>query len=212
MMKINLKNAFKTSKIFGVLSIFVTLSFLQTIAHASTNDTAKLVQKAYSATKTLQSEFTQETYVETLNRKIKNRGTLYLDRPGKMRIEYKVAPARTYVSDGKKLWIASEGNRQVQSETLGKSGVPNEALAFLKGFANLHEQFKVENGKGRQLLLYPKQKSWFKFLDCKFERNGLLSTMIVHNVSGGQAVYNFKNSKQNIDLSADLFKKPKPHK
>lgn len=191
-----------------VLLIIGCLS-LPLVAHAASLDgRIATIEAAYREAHDLQADFTQSTYVKTLRKHLKNHGVLYLKKPGKLRIEFRGSPKKHYISNGKKLWIYTPGDKQVQTQTLGK-GIPKEALAFLNGFGDLRKEFTVTVGKKMTLQLHPKKKSGFQRLDCTFNNDGLLTAMTVHNSSGGTAQYRFRGITTNQGLAESFFLGPK---
>lgn len=122
------------------LSLFGSLAFSET-----SQQIADQVQQAYEATQALQMNFTQETYVQLLERKVKKTGQAQFQKPGKFSIRYEGKGGREYFSDGQKLWIYKNGSRQVQVYTLKEGEIPAEALSFLGGLGKLKRDFVVED-------------------------------------------------------------------
>lgn len=201
-----------------VLAITVTASLMAVpvAAAISLDKRVDAIQDAYQRLADLQASFTSQTHVKTLGRSVANQGTLYLQKPGKLRIEYQAAPPRHYISNGKTLWIKTPGDKQVMKQKLGKS-MPREALAFLNGFGRLRELFTIAPGAGKKpltkkqtaLRLTPKNPSGYQRLDCTFDKRGLLVDLVVVNNSGGTATYHFTDIATNVDLKKGLFQAPK---
>ncbi len=183
-------------RLHHVLSICLLFIALPT-AHASSVDTmVDTIQSTYQNLGDLQADFEQELFVKSLGRAITNHGTLWLKRPGKIRIEYRGATPQQYISDGKSLWLYQPGDTQAMRYTIGKNAaIPREALAFLNGFGELHTLFTIKTAKrkagGSYLELVPKQASGYQQLDCQFDRAGLLADLTIHNTTGGTAQYHF---------------------
>ena len=168
------------------------------------------IQTTYRTLSDLQTEFTQQLYVKTLNRAVANTGTLWLKRPGKIRIEYRGATPQQYISDGKSLWLYKPGDTQATVYAVGKNAaIPREALAFLNGFDELRSLFMIKMIKakhdGAYLELAPKQQSGYTQLDCQFDRTGLLTALTIHNTTGGTAQYHFSPITTNPGLPETLF-------
>lgn len=168
------------------------------------------IQSTYRALADLTAEFTQDLFVKTLGRSIKNQGTLWLKRPGKIRIEYRGATPQQYISDGKSLWLYKPGDTQAAAYTIGKNAtIPREALAFLNGFGELRTLFTIKSAKfkkgGVYLELAPKQAGGYTQLDCQFDRAHLLSTLTIHNTTGGTATYRFGALTTNGGVAESLF-------
>jgi len=171
------------------------------------------IQSTYQKIQDLQSDFTQSTYVEVLGSTIKDRGVFSMKKPGLMRIEYTGEHPKTYISNGKKLWIIDPELDQVETHTVSGETVPREALEFLKGFGNMRALFKVEPWESEHkeeghvyLKLTPKSASaHYKWLACDFGPDNILKMMTISNKSGNLSTYIFTGIKINQGLDKGLF-------
>ncbi|GEM_PF-2058810 len=168
------------------------------------------IERAYQNLADLRADFTSATLVKSLGRDVQNHGVLYLQKPGRLRIEYQGAPPRHYISDGKRIWIYTPGDPQVMTGKLGDAGIAREALAFLGGFGKLREQFTVDDSAGKgALTLTPKATpAAYQKLEGTFNAAGLLTDLTVFNNDGGTARYHFTNLTTNPGLSPEFFRWP----
>ena len=58
------------------------------------------VEAAYARIADLKADFTQQAFNKSLGQTIKDEGTVFLKRPGKMRWEYRAPSPQQIVSDG----------------------------------------------------------------------------------------------------------------
>ena len=171
-----------------------------------------MIQSTYHSITNLEARFTSTTHLTTLNRTITNHGIIYLQPPGKIRIEYQGDTPRHYISDGKSLWIYTPKDGQIIHNSLEQSGIPSQALAFIGGFGKLTRLFRVKQLKDSRsidtdtyLHLIPKKRSNFSALDTTFNQQGLLTDLTIYNHSGGKVEYHFKQIRINHQLPSKLF-------
>jgi outer membrane lipoprotein carrier protein len=179
-------------------------------AAPSTQSLIDRVEHRYQQITDLKTTFEQKTFIKTLNRSLSTPGTLYLKKPGKVRIEYQGSSPRHYVTNGKHLWVYTPGDREVMKNTVGKGGIPPEALAFLGGFGELRRLFHVEavRAVGREIAmtLRPKSITSYRQLDGRFDADGRLIRLKIFNSSGGHATYDFQQIEENRGLADGLFR------
>jgi len=176
------------------------------------------IEKKYRAIKDLSANFTQSTHIELINRTVKRRGSFLFKRGGKFRIEYSGKNQKTYVSDGKTLWIFIPGDlASHQSFKVNDNNIPKEVLSFFGGYADLKKDFlitrsnafKLVTKKETPLHLVPKRKgSQFKSLDALFGSEGILKKLVVENRSGNKSEYHFKKIHIDKNLKNSTFSKP----
>lgn len=176
------------------------------------------LQRTYQTASDWQADFSQSTYVDLLGKNIEKSGHVSIKKPGKLRIQYKGEVGRLYVSNGKKLVIATPGDSQV--ETYNTSQVlAKEALAFLQGLGNLRKEFSVTSVTSQEakkwgnekshltlLKLTPLKKSIFqKIILGADPKNYHVREMTLINTSGNTTHYIFYGIRFNSGLSDDLF-------
>lgn len=177
-------------------------------------DQVEAVGETYRAAGDVSADFTQDTFVEVLGTTVAKRGVFRCKHGGKFRIEYAGTQEKTYVSNGRLLWVYIPGDASslVTYEVDGES-VPREALAFLSGFDNLRRDFRITRSdafdggaEGYALHLDPKsRKAHFKALDAKFNGDNLLVELKVHNKSGNVSHYRFTNIRTKAGIADSVF-------
>lgn len=178
------------------------------------------VQAAYEKTQDLQMDFSQKTYVALLEEEVQKKGLAQFKKPGKFRIEYKEKRGRTYLSDGKTLWIYRSGDDQVSKVNAGDENIPAEALSFLGGFGKLKEDFAVESvdpKKAQELKIDQKNLQWLELTPLKkqsqidwlvvgFDSKDLLVRVLyLYTDTGNLSQYQFSNLRANEGLSEESF-------
>lgn len=177
------------------------------------DDILDTIQNKYRALTTLSAKFTQTTKVELLGKNVTSTGTLYLAKPGKLRIEYDSPTSKTYISNGKTLWVADKTTHQTDSFKIGSSQIPKEALTFLNGFGDIRESYGAHtvtsNTDGSTTLrLVPMTATSYTALDGTFRRDGVLVRLSIFNRSGNISRYSFSEIQENPALTDHLFAAP----
>lgn len=178
------------------------------------------VQVAYEKTQDLQMDFSQKTYVVLLEEEVQKKGLAQFKKPGKFRIEYREKRGKTYLSDGKTLWILRSGDDQVTRVNAGEENIPAEALSFLGGFGKLKDDFAVEtvDPKKAEELKIDKQKfQWLELTPLKkqsqidwlvvgFDPKDMLARVLyLYTDTGNLSQYQFSNLRTNEGLKEESF-------
>ncbi|MBI4365572.1 MAG: outer membrane lipoprotein carrier protein LolA [Deltaproteobacteria bacterium] len=177
------------------------------------DDDVEAIQLTYHNLTDWRARFTQSTRVEGLGKTITATGELTVKKPGKLRLEYHTNPPRRYISDGKMLWIYSEGDNQYQVLPLGSGAVPRDALTFLTGFGDLRRTFLIEPAVGdtrpagyAALRLRPKRKAGYRSLDVVFDARHRLVQLVIVNPSGNRTHYRFDGVEMNTGIADTRFR------
>ena len=116
-------------------------------ATAETDALAAKVQKAYEAVKGLFAEFEQVTTLTNGSKGPKANGRMWFEKPGKLRWEFDAPEKKSFVSDGKTLWMyEAEENQVIVNEHMEETESLT-ALNFLGGFGDLKKDFNVAAAK-----------------------------------------------------------------
>ena len=99
------------------------------------------LQQNYDATVDFIADFSQETEVKTINRKLKASGKLYFKRPGKMLWRYEEPKGQFVLADGKNLYFYQPEQDQVIKSPLKNAFRSDIPLSFLLGLGNLKNDF-----------------------------------------------------------------------
>lgn len=210
-------------KIIPLFAVFFILPLI--IGENSARAEGAVLEKlksTYQQSNSWNADFSQATYVEVLGREVKKNGEIYLKKPGKMKIDYKGERGKSYISNGQKLWIYTEGDTQVQVFKKISSVVSTEALAFLQGLGDLEKEFRIksaekgtvkpQNSALSLLELFPKKKGspLTKVILGVEPKTGMVEEAFLFNTSGNNTHYVFKNIRLNANLEDRFFEFDKP--
>jgi len=115
-------------------------------AQPSATQAVQQVQQFYANIKQVTAMFRQEVTNNTFGSTKSSDGTVYLMKPGKMRWDYLekkptgVVVKKSFISDGKDLWVIEHDNKQVVKKSLQQDMLP-VAVTFLYGKGDLTKDF-----------------------------------------------------------------------
>jgi outer membrane lipoprotein carrier protein len=217
--KVKMQQIQKNKRAIFALVFMLTL-FGARLVYADTALSADL-EARYDTLKSWQADFNQTTHVEILNQKLKKQGFIAVARPNKIHISYH-NPAKTYVSNGKKLWIYKDDKTALQFNK-PKKIISKEALSFLSGLQNLSKLFDVKkteknstqklgfnNKKLSHLDLIPKDdlSAVIKITLGIDSKEHIVKEAILYNVSGNITHYEFNKLAFDLNLDPTLFTLP----
>lgn len=178
------------------------------------SDIVYRIQAKYEAMNSLSARFTQTLINKTYDKKLIERGRLYIKKPGKMRWEYEKPEKKLFISDGKKIyWYLVEDN-EVQIMDFSTENPKKTPILFLMGKGNLLRDFtviEVELKKpidkdSYQLKLVPKDEEDFEYLLLEVERKrALIERMIIVDQLGNITDFIFSDIKEDPKLPDSLF-------
>lgn len=123
------------------------------------------VQKYYLNTQTLQADFRQNYTNTVFGKSSTSDGKLYIQKPGKMRWDYKKPEVKYFISDGTTLWVYEKQSQQAFKQDLKDQILP-VAITFLYGQGDLAKDFHISLDPGQHgqkgdhvLKLVPRQPS-----------------------------------------------------
>ncbi|HEY5925921.1 MAG TPA: outer membrane lipoprotein carrier protein LolA [Kofleriaceae bacterium] len=123
-----------------------------TKAAPNANTVVTNVQTFYAGIKQVTAQFRQTVTNSTFGSTKKSDGTVWLMKPGKMRWDYvekkksKTTVEKSFISNGKYLYVVEHGNKQVIKKNLENDLMP-VAVTFLYGKGNLQAEFNAEIDK-----------------------------------------------------------------
>lgn len=120
--------------------------FVSTPLWAADNSDPKVVadkvQAQYNQTKDFKGKFKQVFTDALYNRKRVSFGYLWVKKPGMMRWNYVQPEKKSFISDGKILWVYEPVDKQAFRNPLSTKTL-STGLAFLLGTGNLGKEFNV---------------------------------------------------------------------
>ncbi len=169
------------------------------------------LQTRYDGIRDFHAEFSQASRVASLGRESVSSGTVAVQRPGRMRWEYRSPEHRVIVVDGQSVQIYSAEDRQLQIATFTASSVSPTALGFLLGEAVLREAFDAQRIVAPERLeiglkLVPREESGFEFLELWLEPQSLqLRETLLVDLFGNRTRVRFAAIRENIGVKEGVF-------
>ena len=181
-------------------------------ARPPARETAQAVQQKYDHVKDFTADFSHTYEGGVLKKKVTERGTVQIKKPGKMRWEYTAPDKKTFVSDGHKIYSYIPADKQVMVGPVPSDDEATTAVLFLAGKGNLTRDFNVSYAEGAAdgqvaLRLDPKQKQrdydWLVLgVDAKTLQ---IRSLTAADQQGGRSMFQFSNYRENTSPSDNVF-------
>jgi outer membrane lipoprotein carrier protein len=173
------------------------------------------LESRYGGMKGLSADFTQ-VYRDKAGRKLEERGTLQLKRPGKMRWDYRQPEEKIFIVNDKTVYFYLPKDKEVTITDLKESDDPRAPFAFLLGRRNLQKDFKTIEVSSLEspivagnvvLELVPKRVSnTLKRLFVEIEPKAIrLSRIVLINANDGRSDFVLSNFKENFSPEDNFF-------
>lgn len=125
-----------------ILGLLVGLALPALGAEPDLETVVTRLEATYARLQDLKAEFQQVSVNKGLGQTIEAEGTLFLQKPGKLRWEFRTPARQEIVSDGERLWVHTPDLKQVNvAET--RRALAGPAGSFLAGLGRLRESFSV---------------------------------------------------------------------
>jgi outer membrane lipoprotein carrier protein len=167
------------------------------------------MQQHYQATKSFSAKF-DETITRAGAPPLHRSGTIYYEKPGKLRWEFEGSQPETIVCDGKIIYDYDPALNQVVETPLAQASRSNAAAAFLLGAGNVKRDFKAEaiiaSGSGGlvHVALTPKQGG--QRIEAGIDRKTYnIATLSISDAMGNRTDLSFTNIELNRPLHASQF-------
>ncbi len=168
------------------------------------------IERHYNSLSALQMGFEQSMEYGGQKRMAES-GTLYLQRPGKMRWEYSKPAGKIAISDGKIFRMYNPNSNQVRQVEMEAMTDLRAPLSFLLGRMRLRRMFRnlrLEQIDGRQVLIGDGRNAQdiYARVEFDFDPAGLGITGIrIVGRDDSVNVYGFSDEQANPKLSAEMF-------
>ena len=181
------------------------------------------VEAASQAMQSWQADFEQITTIEALGENLHKTGTIAAAKPKQFNITYNSEPQKTYLYNGKNLWLHQVQSQSVISFKNPENLISSEALSFLSGLEKLSTlfteaetndvpAFQFHNKKLTALKLMPLQDNGsIQFLVLGLDSKFNTEEAFLWTPSGNSTHYIFKNYVKNPTLDKSLFTWTKQH-
>jgi len=173
------------------------------------------IDKASSAMKTMQCDFTQTKRMKMLSKDMQSKGVMYFKRPDKLRWQYTSPYDYTFIMNGDKVQIKSmksTKNIDVQQNKMFRQ-ITNIILSSITGGTlRTSADFTVElwqQDKSYFVKLYPKKKELkqlYQHLEIWFDPSlTKVSTVKMMEKTGDMTIVNLLNTKYGVTINEKLF-------
>ncbi|MDE0103774.1 MAG: outer membrane lipoprotein carrier protein LolA [Bryobacterales bacterium] len=168
------------------------------------------IERHYNRLSSLQMGFEQAVEYGG-QRRMTESGTLYLQRPGKMRWDYARPEGKIAISDGTIFRMYNPNSNQVRQVELEAMTDLRAPLSFLLGRMRLRRMFRnlrVEEAQGKPMLIGDGRsaRDVYRRVEFDFDPEGFGITGIrIVGRDESVNVYEFSGERPNPSLAADLF-------
>ncbi|MCS7026657.1 MAG: outer membrane lipoprotein chaperone LolA [Bryobacteraceae bacterium] len=169
------------------------------------------VESRYNSVRTLQVDYRQEySFSAQPLAKRSESGVLFLQRPGKMRWEYREPAGKLFLSDGKTVYFYIPSSNRVERSRLKETEDLRAPLAFLLGrldFDRDFRQFRVRpSGQDHWIEALPKSaKAAYRQVDFLLTPSFQISRLRIYGQDQSIMDYTFSNERLNPILNPKLF-------
>lgn len=173
------------------------------------------IDKAASAMKSMQCDFTQTKSMKLLKKEMKSNGVMYFKQPDKLRWQYTSPYDYTFIMNGDKVRIKSTKSTQdinVQGNKIFRQ-ITNIILNTVTGGGlKSASDFTVEvykSDKGYFAKLYPKKKEVkqiYNVIEIYFNSSlTMVSSVRMIEKTGDETLVNLDNLKANVAINEKMF-------
>ncbi len=173
----------------------------------SLQDIVTAVENHYAAVKNLSAKVTQKNHLKSVGMTQKFEGTLWIQKPGKLRLNY--TNGQVLLIDGKAALFYSKKSEQVIKKTFTDFQLMNIPVAFLLGAAHISDDFDVlqpDPQTPRTLALLPKRTgAAMKKLSMESDAMGRITSLTIFDKSGSTTEIEFAQEREDITIDDKLF-------
>src|SRR5512141_647453 len=193
--------------------LFVALGIVaqpSTLPARPAADLARAVQHRYDTVRDFSADFTHTYEGGALHKKLTERGTVQIKKPGRMRWEYTDPEKKLFIADGSQIYSYIPADRQVIVSPVPSNDQATTATLFLTGKGNLTRDFTVSYGSVPGA---PSDTVALKMLPRLPERDYDALTLVVDaktlqirmlvaaDRQGGTSTFTFSGIKENAGLA-----------
>jgi chaperone LolA len=197
----------------GLFMLFIVSAGI-TPAHGQTlQDVVASVENHYRDLTDLTAKVIQKNVLKSIGRTQKYEGTLFIKRPGKLRLEY--SNGQLILIDGKAALFYSKKSEQVIKKTFTDFEHMNIPVAFLLGAARIRDDFDVlqaDPKMPRELELLPRKRgAAMKKMRLRVDEAGRIMDIMIFDRSGNTTSITFTDIREGagVDDQRFVFTAPK---
>ncbi len=134
------------------------------------------LQLEYSKTKMFESQFTQKSYLASLDIQEMSSGNVYYAKPGKMLWKYLDPEKQEFLIKDNTYWYFQEDLNQLMIDEFRDVAISDLPVSFLLGLGNLKDNFTIESAckfdkSSNLLILKPKKEEELVSLKILISKN-----------------------------------------
>jgi outer membrane lipoprotein carrier protein len=177
-------------------------------AHAQTaGEVVSAVESHYGGLTGLTARVTQKNFLKAVDRTQTFEGTLWIRKPGKLRIDY--TNGQIILIDGKAAAFYSKKSAQMIKKSFSDIQHMNIPVAFLLGAAHIRDDFDAlqpDPKAPRSLELLPKKPgAAMKKLGLRTDETGRITSLTIFDKSGNTTEIVFSDVRENVAIDDKLF-------
>jgi outer membrane lipoprotein carrier protein len=173
---------------------------------------AKSLQQRYQGIRDFSADFTQSYRGGVLRTQTRERGTVSVKKPGRMRWVYTQPERKEFVADGVKVYSYIPQDKQVIVSTVPPDGQATTPALFLAGKGDISRDFTAAYAEGAApgtvaLKLTPRRSEpEYEYLIVAVDPATLqIRALTTRDRQGGESTLTFTNLKENQGLSDKEF-------
>jgi outer membrane lipoprotein carrier protein len=173
---------------------------------------AKALQQRYQTIKDFTADFEHTYRGGALRTQTRERGTVKIKKPGKMRWTYTAPERKEFVSDGVKIYSHIPEDRQVLVSNAPADGDAGTPALFLSGKGDIARDFTasivaspVPDTLGLKLTPKRPEAQYDYFIVATTQPGLQIRALATHDRQGGDSVIAFMNLKENQGISDKEF-------
>jgi outer membrane lipoprotein carrier protein len=183
-------------------------------ASPSAADLARDLQRKYEQVRDFSADFEHIYEGGVLRKKLSERGTLLVKKPGMMRWVYTSPEKKEFVSDGRTLYMYVPADRQVIVSTVPPEDEASSPAMFLAGKGNIQRDFtpRLPAAEGLAaseiaLELVPRTKqNEYDWIVLVVDRATLqIRRLVTADSQGGTSTFVFTKLRENVGLPDKTF-------
>jgi outer membrane lipoprotein carrier protein len=200
---------------FTIAILSLAGTFSPRAAEPTAAELAQALQKKIDGIHDFAADFTHTYEGGVLRKQVTERGKLLVKKPGKMRWEYRVPEAKTFVSDGSKLYSYVPADKQVVVSPVPAEDEATTPALFLAGKGSVTRDFTASLADlpagmpagSRTLKLVPKSRQRdYDWLMLVTDPTTLaIRGLVTVDDQGGKSSFLFTNLQENVGLADKDF-------
>lgn len=192
------------------LTVLIPLGYAGSDGASTPIEVVTGVRDAYKAVNTVRADFTQARMDPVTGVKDIQKGKLSLKRPRKMRFDFVSPTPRTFVTNGKTLWIYDPASKQViEQEDLGSGSGMGVLLDDLSKLDELFTSSLIPDNPPKPtvtLHLVPKKEGVFQSLDLTLTRQKyVLQDLLLVDPMGAKTEMHFAGVRFDVEIPDSEF-------